>query len=263
MKKEVTFRITKALRDGEIPWHSTWHGFDIHCGFPTHLLSRQKYPLINSILLNLSASRRDYKSKYWASLIELEIAGTTLNPLEQLGTEIVNGNEFLTVYNLEQADSDLSLECLPVPVVKYEQADKLIAAINAKVKFQRTKKPCYYYPPKNYIEFPLREMFVEGAKGLPLYYEAMFHELSHWSEPRLKINEPSLIRELVADIVSNLICLELKIPCTHAMGNFRKYGSDWINLLESDHNLIFQVCELGEKVISFLSTFGGRDGLSD
>ena len=121
------------------------------------------------------------RSKWWGT--EEEWTGIC-GHVSGKGTQI----DGLTVYNAEQVQGlvveQYRASDRTVPV-DYSPAEKIIRACRADIRFQRGNQALYHYPPLDYILFPLREQFENGVGGIVSYYDSLFHELAHWSEPRL------------------------------------------------------------------------------
>ena len=62
----------------------------------------------------------------------------------------------------------------PKVSVNYSPAERIIAASGADIRFERGDRALYYYPPLDYIVFPLKIQFIQGQGGLPAYYAAFF-----------------------------------------------------------------------------------------
>src|SRR6202022_43861 len=58
--------------------------------------------------------------------------------------------------------------------------EDLLAATGADVRFEG-REAWYFYPPQDYILCPPQHLYLD----YPAFASTVFHELGHWTEPRL------------------------------------------------------------------------------
>jgi len=121
----------------------------------------------------------------WRSL------GCRLKPTPFGGTRIVTSDEDMvgSIFNVEQVEGPAIERYLvrgtgPAQV-DWQQTEQVVVASGAKINFVFGTYAAYHSPPQDFIVFPLKRQFVEGPGGLSGYYDSLFHELIHWTEPRL------------------------------------------------------------------------------
>ena len=126
-----------------------------------------------------------------------------------------------TVFNIDQVEGH-HLDHLRVghsvsntnPVDTYEEADRVIEATGADIRYGGNQ--AFYSPSGDFIQVPLREQFSAGE-----WYETIFHELCHWTQPRLNWNPAEggyALGELMAEIGSCYLASELGIPTGGDLG---------------------------------------------
>jgi antirestriction protein ArdC len=131
----------------------------------------------------------------------------------------------------------------------------VIAASGADIRHRLGNVAAYFYPPRDYIVFPLREQFELGAGGLPGYYDSIFHELMHWTEPRLSWRSSPVVCELRAEIGAPFLASQLRIPVFNDLTllmNHRKYLSHWIKEMKKDPMLIVRIAAAASQAVDFL-----------
>ena len=74
IQESITDRIIEGLTNGIVPWRMPWKN-DPNCGPATNVVSKTTYNGINSILLDLFAQVHGFKSKFWATLEQLQNLG--------------------------------------------------------------------------------------------------------------------------------------------------------------------------------------------
>lgn len=99
----------------------------------------------------------------------------------------------------------------------------------------------------DYIRMPLIEQFT----NINEYYFVLFHELSHWSEIRVKLNLEELQSELVAEIVSCLLCNKFKIKQCNFI-NYNLYLNKWIEHIELNPLFVKDSIKYSHKIKRFL-----------
>jgi antirestriction protein ArdC len=139
--------------------------------------------------------------------------------------------------------------------VDYGSAEAVIAASGADVRHRLGLEAAYYFPPKDYIVFPQKEQFLTGPGGLPGYYDSLFHELAHFSEPRLGWEGLAAVRELRAEIAAPFMASQLGIPVVTDMKMILNHGEHlarWITAMKADPTLIVQIAADASAAVAYL-----------
>src|SRR5262245_28597416 len=64
IRESIMERIIEALKAGTPPWRKPWSSLT-NTGFAANVISRRVYTGINPLLLDLTATERGYKSRWW------------------------------------------------------------------------------------------------------------------------------------------------------------------------------------------------------
>ena len=134
----------------------------------------------------------------------------------------------------------------------FEPAEELIRATGADFRFGGDH--AFYSPAGDFICLPHKERFVT----LGTYYESAFHELAHWSEPRLDWDRKAHgyeMGELVAEMASCYVAAELDIPNGESIQNHAAYLKSWLEGMRGDTSFIFKASTMAAKTTDFLLGF--------
>ena len=259
---------------------------------PRTLVSRRtsspsgNYSGVNPLLLQLSAEKKGFQSKWWGTYRQWASAGGQVRkrpaevPAGKWGTTVIffkpikttqkdeNGKErektfpLLRTYSLFNADQVEGVEQFKVhtPEVElppnFEPAEKVIAATAADVRVVDADRAVYYYPPKDYVEVPPKASFILGKGGLASWYETVFHELCHWSEPRLKWSQSYAMNELRAEMGAAFLAAEIGIPSYgRPTSNHASYLESWIKTMKEDHRVIFRISSAASAAADCILSF--------
>lgn len=262
-KKQVNEKIIKALQENYIPWRC-----DV--GFPRNILSQLRYDGVNPLLLNINCEQHKWATAYWGTYDQWASKGCVSKPIPPLvkiydwWTEIVvykpkNSGTIdqeicrWTVFNLDQIANGFDSLRMPPKPLDYSSVDKIIESTKADIRREPGLEAAYYYG-EDYIIYPFKEQFVYGPGGLPAYYNSLFHELMHWTEPRLNWAESPEINELRAEIGADYLCTELGIPRLDISkrANHRKHINKWVEAMRQDADMIFRVTASASKGVDFI-----------
>jgi antirestriction protein ArdC len=238
IRKAITDQIVAVLKSGSLPpWRKPWRS-DPNSGFPINVISGQKYRGINPLLLELASIRQGFTSKFWGTFRQWDqlCCRVMARPKDvapgQWGTNIIfwkpitktekrdDGEETedkffvlkqYCVFNADQVSGaePFRVGASPVtmesPVIAFEAADRAISATGADIRYGGDR--AFYPRSEDFIQVPPR-----GTFTAPEYYETVFHELTHWSEPRLQWEGSRPMAELIAEIGSCFTATELGLP---------------------------------------------------
>jgi antirestriction protein ArdC len=281
IRKQITDQIVAVLKSGSLPpWRKPWRS-DPNSGFPTNVISGQKYRGINPLLLELASIRHRLTSKYWGTFRQWDqmgcrvMARPTDVPPGQWGTNIIfwkpitktetddDGEEaeekffILKQYCVFNADQVSGADRFRVgaepptaesPIVAFEEADRAIAATGADIRYGGDR--AFYNVAADFIQIPPREKF-----ALPEFYETIFHELTHWSEPRLQWEGSRPMAELIAEIGSCFTATKLGLPTGQNMQNHAAYVQSWLQAMQNDPKFIFDAASQASKAADFILAF--------
>lgn len=259
--RRVSAEIAAALQAGLIPWRMPWHG-PSRARPPYNVRSRKPYTGIDLLLLQLAALRKGYRLKGWATLEEWHSLLGCRPETDAAGTEIVAST--VPLFNAEQVGRGRVLNHRIRPDDRppdWSAADRVVAASGADIRHVLGTKAEYYYPPADYIVFPLKEQFQQGPGGLTGYYDSLFHELMHWSEPRLGWKADYATNEFRAEIGSCLLASRLGLPSLtdpRMLLNHVHFLNKWVESMNEDDGLIFRVAASASEAADFLLSCGGK-----
>jgi len=228
------------------PWRQAWSS-DPNCGAPKSALTKRPFKSINALLLTMASMEKGFHSCWWGTYRQIGQLGGRVRRGER-STAVVLYDPFIKpkgdeecsyklwyVFNVQQT---VGLEHLwpgqtPIDGTEVQQrfhsADTAIEATGADIRFGGNR--AYYSPSGDYIQLPYRHQFTEGE-----WYETVFHELSHWTEHRERLNcdrsksentYPFL--ELRAELGGVFCCAQLGLPTAERLENHAAYLQFWIS----------------------------------
>ena len=141
--------------------------------------------------------------------------------------------------------------------VDYQPAEDAIEATGATIRYGGGK--AFYSPSGDYIQVPPKATF----ESLDEFYGTCFHELCHWSEPRLNWSRKEkentyALGELVAEIGSCFLCRELGVPASENLENHIAYVGNWLQAMRSDPRFIFTASAQASKAADFILSFSRK-----
>ncbi len=131
-------------------------------------------------------------------------------------------------------------------------ADDFLRATGANIREGHGE--AYYVPGHDYISMPAFEAF----KGADYFYNVAFHELTHWTGHRSRLDRDLKKRfdsrayaaeELVAELGAAFLSAEFGFD-----GDVRNAGyiASWIDLLKSDKRAFFTACSKASQAADHL-----------
>ena len=286
IRTEITNRIVESIKSGNLPpWRKSWSN-DANCGPGVNVISKKRYTGINPLILQLSAMKHGFNSKWWGTMKQWNDLGAKIKrrpddvPPGQWATQIVfftpitkkkidaNGTEkedkffFMktySVFNIDQVEGDLDHLRAGNALLnqseideKYEAAEKAVAAIPVEILYGGNQ--AYYDPTNDRIHMPHRHQF---TSSLDHFYEVIGHELVHFSERRLnwdRKNSGYAMGELIAEIGACFWCAELGLSMEDFDLNC-SYLKGWLAAMENDHSFIFKAAAQSSKSVTYLLSF--------
>ncbi len=284
---EVTRKIISELEAGRFPWVQPWSSSAAGGpGLPCNALTGRRYSGINVLLLWGEAISGGYASQHWLTFKQALEAGGNVRKGEE-GTTVVYADRFIpeaekaravergddakavpflkrfTVFNVAQCEGlreGLARDPAPLPEPEIiPHAEALIAATGADI---RIGDKAYYSPSGDFIQVPPLPAFRDQIN----YYRTVFHELSHHSGAKHRLNrdlsgrfgsKPYAREELCAEISAAFICAALGIVPTvrHA-----DYVGSWLEVLREDNRAIFRAASHASKAADYILAFAqGED----
>jgi antirestriction protein ArdC len=163
-----------------------------------------------------------------------------------------------TVFNVDQCES------LPVSVLAGKPmrirnpdardgvADDFLRSTGADIREGHGE--AFYVPSRDFISMPA----FAGFKGADHFYNVAFHELTHWSGHKSRLDRDLKNRfgsrdyaaeELIAELGAAFLCAEFGFD-----GDVKNAGyiANWIDLLKADKRAFFTACSRASKAADYL-----------
>lgn len=278
LRQTITNTIIDALKDGGLPpWKRPWADDNNAPGIHTSLSTGSHYRGINSLLLQCSAMRQGFKSKWWGTYNQIAFNGASVQK-GQKATKIIlwkpiqrkrsneQGKEvedsFLVmrefcVFNVEQTTG---LDQFRVGFSKSEvdetdrfsNAQELIESIGADLRHGGNQ--AFFRPQDDFIQLPYRHQFESETE----YFQTAFHEHCHWAEKRVGFDRSQVPNaysffELVADLGACQVMAGLNLPSNSQ--NTASYIQHWLQGMSDDPKFIFRAASFANKAADYLLSF--------
>ncbi len=177
---------------------------------------------------------------------------------DEANTRLVPMMREFTVFNVSQCenlpDSIKSGKPMRVrnPDTRDALADEFLRSTGADIR--EGNGEAYYVPSHDFISMPAFEAF----KGADHWYNVIFHELSHWTGHKSRLDRDLKHRfgerayaaeELVAELGAAFLSAEFGFD-----GDVRSAGyiENWIQLLKADKRAFFTACSRASKAAEYL-----------
>lgn len=155
------------------------------------------------------------------------------------------------------------------PILKCEE---IVEGYKCKPKIRHVAGRAYYRPSDDIINVPHMSEF----KKVEEYYSTLFHEMTHSTGHKDRLNRQSIRElsenpfgselyskeELVAEIGASLLCSYAGIE-NKTIENSANYIQSWINCLKNDKRLILTASQQAEKACDFILQGGTLDVSTD
>ncbi len=280
IRSSITKTIIEALSNGGLPpWRKPWSNDPNAPGLHTSMSTGKPYRGINQLLLQCSAMKGGFKSKWWGTFNQVKQNGASVSRgakgtqivlfkkiererVDAAGDEVKDNFFVMRAFTVFNAEQTTGLEQFRVgfakpqnnSVERYEAADDVIDATGADIR--HGGNDAFYNPPGDFIQLPHRHQF-ESAES---FYETAFHELTHWSEHASRLNwdranEGYAMGELIAEMSACLMMAELGLPTTTNLTNHASYLKHWLDGMAGDSKFIFRAASQASKAVDYLLSF--------
>lgn len=270
--QSVTDAIIEALENGCPPWQKSWSGSS--AGFlPMNLKTGARYNGINILIFWMKAELRGYASPYWLTFKQARELGGCVRKGEKgttglffrtiEKTDTVTGEvetipmpRRFTAFNIDQVEGierpDHNPEINP-DVSSDDVAEAFVAATGANIE-RADGTPCFI-PSRDIVRCPPRMNFRSNGD----YYATMFHELTHWSGGKSRLNRELGKRfgdsayaaeELVAELGAAFLCADLGID--GQVQEHASYIDHWIEMLSDDPSALTKAASLASAAHNYL-----------
>lgn len=269
--EEASEIVAAAFEEGIAPW-SRSHRLGITCGLPVDAATMKPIRGVNTWLLEISAMRRKFRNRFWATRGQWESLGGVVvrgegTPIIDAG--IVGRSEVDRVlYNGEQVEVRHGapvaaldrFRVAPMTFPDYDQAQRLLDATGARVV---TADRCYCLvcpdPSRDFIAMqPLDPLWGDADR----WWSVLFHELTHWvaeGSDRVRWRGDYNHCELVAEIGSATLTNHCGIPKSGRLPADTHMVGDWCENIREDIGYLTLACAVAEVATNYVLDLAGRE----
>jgi antirestriction protein ArdC len=294
IRQQITDQIIEALGKGKLFWRRPWSS-DPCSGAPSNVVSKKAYSGVNPLILQIAAERHRFTSKFWGTFHQWSEMGfqvmkrpetlakgswgsniifvkpchkTSPDAEEESDEDEKKGRSYqmlrsFTVFNADQIVGD-GIERFQVgttPVVvseieqRFERAEQVVEATGADIRFGGDR--AFYHLAEDYIQMPPKSKF-----SVPDFWEALLHELSHWTESPNRLNwdrklpeNTYALGELIAELSACYLSNELGLPINETLDNHVAYLQSWLENMKADSRWIFKATSQASRAADFILSF--------
>jgi antirestriction protein ArdC len=273
---EVSARIVAELEAGAAPWVKPWSATP-GANTPCNAVTDRPYSGCNVILLWMAQAAGYRTPRFLTFKQALELGGyvrkgargTKVYFVKQLqvhnkgaddtsSTRLVPMMREYTVFNVDQCENlpDSINAGKPTRVRNPEARDELADAFlhSTGADIREGHGEAFYVPSRDFISMPAFEAF----KGADHFYNVAFHELTHWTAHKSRLDRDLKDRfgsrnyaaeELIAELGAAFLSAEFGFD-----GDVRNAGyiANWIELLKADKRAFFTACSQASKAADYL-----------
>lgn len=267
----ITNRIIDLLEKGTVPWQRPWGGPKQH---PKNLSSGRPYRGINVFMLNSAG----YASPYWISFNQAKERGGYVQK-GQKGwpcifwkwyektdekTGEVTKSPFLrhyTVFNVEQCEN------VDYPTIEYpnpghksnDLCERLVSGMPNPPKMEWGGTQACYNPFNDTVSMPKPEWFKRAEN----YYSVLFHELTHSTGHKTRLNRKGVTdtivfgsqtygkEELVAEMGATYLCGYAGIENV-VMETSASYIDAWLKKIRGNNRLVVQAAAHAQRSTDYI-----------
>ena len=267
---EASETIAAAFEAGIAPW-SRSSRLRITCGLPVNAATGKPLRGVNSWLLELSAMRKKFRNRFWATRGQWEHLGGVVRGE---GTPIIDDGivgrteEDRVLYNLEQVEVRrgapvAALErfrVAPATFPDYDLARRLLDGTGAwVVPDERWYCVVCSDPSKDFIAMTRLDLEWGDADR---WWSAMFHELTHWVAEgfdRVRWRGDDNHCELVAEIGATTLTNYCGIPKSGWLPADTDMVREWTEGIRANIGYLTLACAVAEVAVEFILNHGRRE----
>src|SRR6204780_3464348 len=274
---DVSARIVAELEAGAAPWIKPWSASP-GANTPRNAVSNRPYSGCNVVLLWMAQAAGYRTPRFLTFKQALELGGnvrkgehgTKVYFVKQLhvrdqgaddssSTRLIPMMREYTVFNIDQCENlpDSVIAGKPIrvrnPDTRDELADAFLHSTGADIR--EGSGEAYFVPSRDFISMPA----FAGFKGADHFYNVVFHELTHWSGHKSRLDRDMKRRfgsqsyaaeELVAELGAAFLCAEFGLDGSDVRN--AGYIASWIGLLKADKRAFFTACSQASKAADYL-----------
>jgi antirestriction protein ArdC len=289
--QQITDQIVAAIDAGAGAVEMPWHRSGVATTRPTNVFTAQRYQGVNIVSLWAAASIKTFASGYWATFKQWHYLGAHVREGEK-GSPIVfykryaagpqgdhtgtrggrpdpdNRNEAVLwfartswAFNAEQVEGwSPPRPTIQSPAEVLSRAEAFVDGTRAVIR-HGGDSACYQ-PSDDVISMPARDSFTGTAtsNATESYYAILFHELTHWSGHRSRLDrqlakrfgdEAYAMEELIAELGASFLCAECAIT-NHPRPDHAGYIANWLEVLKNDKRAIFTAARQANEAAAYL-----------
>lgn len=275
LNEEITKKILAKLEQGVIPWCKPWKSFGSGA-MPRNAISNRPYSGANVVLLWIDATDKGYDCPKWLTYKQALEAGGNVRRGEKSSQIAYIGSitkaegesgdlrtiPFLksyAVFNLQQCEGLDHLVDNSSRVInkgaRDELVDEFIRTIGVDLRHGESR--AYYAAKGDFINLPLFEAFT----GTENYYATAFHELTHWTGAKHRLDrdfgrrfgdQAYSVEELVAELGSAFLCAEFGFDNDAVLDNSTAYIEYWRSFLKNNERAFVTAASAASRATEFL-----------
>lgn len=276
----ITDAVLELMAKHGTDWTKPWQAQASlgHC----NVQSGKPYNGTNIFLLAVSAMKQEFSSNEWGTYKQWQSKGANVKK-GQKGTKIIFFDKIkiedketeqekmipmlkgFTVFNADQVDGYESKPVEPVAMVKDRdaRAEALIAATGADIRYGGDR--AFYVPSQDFVQMPVLEDFkgTETSSDIEAYYSTMFHELTHWTGNKARLDRKMVGRfgsnayafeELIAELGAVFLTCQVGINVA-PRPDHAKYLNNWLEVIKSDKRAMVKAFAQAQKASDYILGF--------
>ncbi|WP_324680812.1 ArdC family protein [Hymenobacter sp. GOD-10R] len=267
----ITDRIIAKMEGGEIPWQKPWHSL----GAPRNFVTGHMYTGINAFLLHFLSEGLPFFMTYrqaqdLGGYIRKGAKGFPIIFYNVVEKETEDGQtkktpfvKYCTVFNIADVEGvELVVpEFAPVEHEPIAAAEAIVTSWADRPRITHMDQQAYYVPATDYVNMPLFSSFRSAEQ----YYQTLFHELTHSTGHRQRLNRPDLAEnmavkgtegyareELTAEMGAAFLCGAAGINPEATDDNTAAYLQFWLGRLKADKTLLIKAASHAQKAANLI-----------
>lgn len=273
----ITSRIVKQLESGTAPWLKPWKASGKN-SLPRNLVSGREYRGINVWTLLSSAYANPqwltcHQARRLAGYVRQGEVGFPIVYWKFGKREVQDGDEIMekrsvlclyyTVFNVEQCEGLKARSAEPAEnqphVQPIEGCEQIVAAWRGKPVIKHGGDHASYSNLLDSVQMPERDHFSSAEE----YYSTLFHELTHSTGHRSRLNRSSLTdferfgdqnysrEELVAEMGAAFLAGYCGIE-NRTINNSAAYLANWLDALKNDSRMVLVAASQAQKAADLI-----------
>lgn len=264
----ITNRILEQLEKGVIPWRKDWRDAAV-----SHATGKG-YRGINALILDRPGEYATFAQiKKEGGSVKKGAHGYPVVYYSMITITDDDGDDkkipwptkYYTVFHLDDCEGvDSNQQQENKTIATDDDAEAVIADYLSRsgVRMEHVaQNRAFYQPSTDSVTLPLREQF-DTSGG---YYDTVFHELTHSTGHKKRLNRPGVTdktaafggkiyskEELVAEIGSAMVYSQLGMGTPEQLDNSTAYVQSWLQVLENDPRMVVSAANQAQRAADFI-----------